>query len=79
MANVVNILNPQRVIVGGGVAQAGEWLLGPMRREIRRRSLDQPGATAEVVPAALGPDAGVIGAAWLLDRGAPGGEPGFVT
>lgn len=67
MANVVNILNPQRVIVGGGVAQAGEWLLGPMRREIRRRSLDQPGAMAEVVPAALGPDAGVIGAAWLLD------------
>ncbi len=62
-ANVVVLLAPERVVVGGGVAGAGELLLEPMRAELRRRVHIADAAGIQVVPAELGKWAGAIGAA----------------
>ena len=76
IANLVTVLWPERVVVGGGVAAAGEQLLGPLRRAVAAASPLVDPAAYEIVPAALGPAAGAIGAAlWARER-APGGGPG---
>ena len=55
---------------GGGAAEAWELFIGPMRDEIARRAYSEPAKRAKLVPAALGDDAGLLGAARLafLDR-----------
>ncbi|MEA2725072.1 MAG: glucokinase [Gemmatimonadales bacterium] len=63
VANLATILSPNRVIIGGGVARLGHWLLDPVRETLRRRCFAVPVERIEVVPAALGNDAGIIGAA----------------
>ena len=62
-ANVCASIGPQRVIIGGGVAQAGELLLAPIRRTIHERVFVMPVEQVEVVPSQLGDNAGVIGVA----------------
>jgi glucokinase len=62
LANVVLVLNPERVVIGGGLAQAGDLVLGPAREELHRRVRIATVRT-EVVPAELGYEAGAIGAA----------------
>ncbi|MEW6524770.1 MAG: ROK family protein [Bacillota bacterium] len=74
LAGVVNLLNPELIIVGGGVAAAGGLLLEPLRENIKRRALPHPAAMVEVAVAALGARAGVAGAgllAWDGVQGAP--------
>ncbi len=66
LANVVNLVNPRMVVLGGPIAQIGEPFLAPLRREVRRRALWDALAGLEIVPSALGDDAGVIGAAALF-------------
>jgi glucokinase len=61
LAGAVVLLWPQRIIVGGGLAAAGELLLGPLREELRARACVAP--EIDVLPAALGAGAGAIGAA----------------
>ena len=63
MANVIVVLNPERIVVGGGVADAGDLLLEPARRELRRRIRVAPLERIEIVRAELGYEAGSIGAA----------------
>jgi glucokinase len=63
VAGAVVLLWPQRVVVGGGVAAAGELLLGPLRDEVRRRACVAPVDEIQIVAAGLGPAAGAIGAA----------------
>jgi glucokinase len=69
IANLVTVLWPERVVVGGGVAAAGEQLFGPLRVAVAAAApLVDPGAY-QIVPAALGPAAGAIGAAlWAKER-----------
>ncbi|MEZ5077038.1 MAG: ROK family protein [Solirubrobacterales bacterium] len=62
LTSLANIFDPQMFVFGGGVMAAGELLLAPARRELRERALT-PMNEAEVVPAELGADAGMIGAA----------------
>jgi predicted NBD/HSP70 family sugar kinase len=62
-----NLLNPSAIVVGGGVAEAGELLLGPLRTALARELMPDMPAPA-VVPAALGYDAGVIGALALASE-----------
>ncbi len=62
IANAVNLIDPAVVVVGGGVTEMGEVLLAPLRRHYRGFVLD-PERQAAIVPAALGYDAGVVGAA----------------
>jgi glucokinase len=65
LASVVWILNPDTIVIGGGVANAGALLFDPIRREIRQRTLTIFHERLRVVPAALGNDAGIIGNAIL--------------
>jgi glucokinase len=72
VANVALVIGPQRVVAGGGVASAGEFLLGPARAELARRNRMMPPDRIEIVPAELGPQAGAIGAAlWGCLAGPP--------
>lgn len=71
IANIVTFLTPDRVVVGGGVAAAGEILFASIRAELDRRVLMTGSATVELVPAELGIWAGAIGAAI---HGAEAGE-----
>ena len=66
LAGLVNTFNPERIVIGGGVANAGAFLLNPIRRTIRERALDWPAKQVRVVRARLGNDAGIIGAATLV-------------
>ena len=69
LANCVLLLAPERIVVGGGVAGAGELLLEPIRAELRQRVRVAPVERVDVVPAELGPGAGAIGAAlWAAER-----------
>ncbi len=64
MGSLVNIFYPEVVVLGGGFgAAAGEFVLEPARKVMRREALAPAGETVRVVPAELGPLAGVIGAA----------------
>ena len=65
LAVLVNLLNPERIVIGGGVAGAGEWFLGPARIEGERRAWVESWAQCEGVPAGLGATAGAVGAALL--------------
>lgn len=63
LAGAVVLLWPERIVVGGGVAQAGEWVLGPLRQELARRACVAPVGRIEVRTAELGVYAGAVGAA----------------
>jgi glucokinase len=63
IANAVTIISPDRVIIGGGIAAAGDLLLAPIREELRRRVRTTSVDEVEVVTAELGTWAGAIGAA----------------
>ncbi|MBV9415889.1 MAG: ROK family transcriptional regulator [Solirubrobacterales bacterium] len=65
-AMLVNILNPELVVVGGDLASAGEVLLDPITAAIERHSVAPAASSARVVPGALGPRAEVLGAAALI-------------
>ena len=73
LAGAVVLLWPERVVVGGGVADAGELLLGPLRAELRRRACVAPVDRIDIVRAELGPHAGAVGAALWVSR-SPGGS-----
>lgn len=68
----VNAFNPEVVVVGGGVMAAGELLLGPARGVVAERALRPSREGVRIVPALLGEDAGMLGAATLaLDMAVP--------
>lgn len=63
VANLITIISPQMVVIGGGVAQAGELLFAPIRRTVQERVHVTPLEKVQIVPAELGTSAGFIGAA----------------
>lgn len=63
IVNLVNIFNPEMVIVGGGVAKMGDILLEPARQMVRERAYQLAADAVRIVPARLGDDSGVFGAA----------------
>jgi len=65
LTNVIWLVNPGRIVLGGGVSQAGERLFQYIRDTIRNRCEKTFWEKLEIVPAALGNDAGIIGAATL--------------
>lgn len=67
LASVVNLLNPEKIIVGGGVADAGDILLKPMTEALKKRAMKIAGSAVEIVPAQLGNTAGVIGSSLLIE------------
>jgi glucokinase len=70
LSSLANVFAPDVIVIGGGVSRAGELLIGPARDEMARRALPPMNET-KVALAALGPDAGMIGAAVMaLDEAA---------
>ncbi len=69
VSSLVNILDPDRVIIGGGVAQAGDYILEPIRSLLGRSVLCEASRTTPVVAAELGPFAAALGAAAMVRAG----------
>lgn len=65
VANLIHLFNPQRVIIGGGVSNAGPLLFDPIRETTRRRLMAIYRDTFDIVPSQLGDDVGLLGAAAL--------------
>lgn len=65
VASVLNLLNIERVVLGGGVMDAGELILNPIIHEARRRAFQPCFEATQIVAATLGPDSASIGAAML--------------
>jgi len=63
LANLVNIFNPELIVIGGGLSKMGGMLLKPARKMLRERAFRLPSDTVRVVRARLGNNAGIIGAA----------------
>ncbi len=74
IANIVNILNPEAVVIVGGVTRAGDYLFTPLRSEVRRRAFKSAERVCRIVPGELPETAGVIGAAGLFLCGRSDGE-----
>lgn len=65
LSSLINVFNPERIIIGGGVANAGKLIFDPMLKVIKERALPVSYQNVKVVKAKLGEDAGVVGAAML--------------
>ncbi|MDQ2974066.1 MAG: ROK family protein [Acidobacteriota bacterium] len=65
VASVINLLNIERIVLGGGVMQAGDLILKPIIQEAKRRAFQPCFEATQIVLAALGADAAIIGAAML--------------
>lgn len=68
IAYLVNLFNPEVVVIGGGIEQAGELLLGPVRKTVRSLAFEEPANTVKIVPSRLGDSAVALGAAALVLR-----------
>jgi glucokinase len=71
LCDVIWLLNPDRIVIGGGVAHAGEYLFGPIREVIEARTMKIFHEGLTIVPAKLGNDAGMIGSGALALEKAP--------
>ena len=65
VASVINLLNIERIVLGGGVMDAGDLILNPIIQEAKRRAFQPCFEATQIVAAALGTDAVAIGAAML--------------
>lgn len=87
VANLCNLLNPSRVVLGGDLAEAGELVLGPIRESVGRYAIPSAARQLSVLPGALGARAEVLGAlalvlsemgdSSLLDTALPTSTPAF--
>ncbi|WP_267242253.1 ROK family transcriptional regulator [Streptomyces sp. PR69] len=87
VANLCNLLNPSRVVLGGDLAEAGELVLGPIRDSVSRYAIPSAARQLSVAPGALGGRAEVLGAlalvlsemgdSTLLDSALQSGSPAF--
>jgi len=68
VANLINILNPDCVVIAGGVTRAGDHLFTPLKAEVRRRAFRSAADACVILPAALPETAGVIGAAGVFKK-----------
>lgn len=72
LTSIVNLFEPELVVLGGGVTRAGEQLLGPVRERVRGDAMKPAAAAAEIVQSALGDQVGVVGAAAIVHERAAG-------
>jgi glucokinase len=70
LAGLMNLLDPEVIVIGGGLgSDAGRLLLDPAERVARARALEPAASSVRIVPAELGEDAGMLGAAMLALEG----------
>lgn len=63
ITNIINILQPEAVVVGGGISNEGEYLLAPVREQVAKEVYTDKVPLPHIIKASLGNDAGIIGAA----------------
>ncbi len=68
IAYLINLFNPEVVIIGGGVETAGELFLGPIRQAVRGLAFEEPANAVKIIPSRLGDSAVALGAAALVLR-----------
>jgi N-acetylglucosamine repressor len=68
IATLVNLFNPQRIILGGPIGQMSQVMLPMLLEEVRKRALSYPLSAVQITPSALGADANAVGAAALVLR-----------
>ena len=73
LVDAIHLVCPDRIVIGGGLGKAGRWILGPIRRTVRARSM-RGLPSIPIVPARLGSAAGVIGAALLVEEAGAAGS-----
>ncbi len=66
LVNLIHILEPQRVLIGGGVSLAGDLIFDPIRETVRQHVMSPVFLDVEILPAALGVDVGLMGAVALV-------------
>jgi glucokinase len=74
LTSIVNVFEPEIVVVGGGVSRAGEQLLAPVRDWVREHAMEPAGRSVEIVASALGDHVGVVGAAAVVYEQAPSAD-----
>jgi len=67
IANIINFMDPEVIVLGGGVSKAGDFLVDAVSKEVRKYVLYKTLPSAEIKLATLGADAGIIGAAMLTE------------
>lgn len=65
LASLVNALNPEMVVIGGGVAAGWDLFIDPLREQVDQRAFPEPARRVQIVRAVCGDDAGLLGAARL--------------
>jgi glucokinase len=73
IANLLNIFNPDVVVLAGGVTQAGDTLFAPLRREVRKRAFPTAVEGCRIVPGSLPGTAGIVGAVATFKQQVLGG------
>ena len=68
LSGIVNLLNPECIIIGGGIANAHRFLLKTIHETIKKRAMKIPARAVRIVRAQLGSDAGIIGAKVLVEE-----------
>ena len=62
-ASMVNALNPERIILCGGMSKSGDLLYETVRKTVKENAFEVPAARCQILPAGLGNDSGVLGSA----------------
>jgi len=70
LANLINILNPETIVIGGGVVNGWSLFEKHMNHEVAARAFPIPAEQVKIVPAECGDDAGLLGAARLAFKAA---------
>jgi glucokinase len=68
VANLINLLNPQMIVIGGGIASAGDLILDPIRRTALACAVRSLSRTCKIVRAELGDNAGIFGGVALVQQ-----------
>jgi glucokinase len=66
LSGIVNFVNPDKIIIGGGMAEAGAVLFKPLGQKVRDRAMSIPARKVKILKAGLGKKAGLVGAAMLV-------------
>jgi glucokinase len=69
VTSIVNVFEPEVLVIGGGVSRTGEQLLGPLRERVRADAMGGAGELVKIVDSALGERVGVVGAAAIAHDG----------
>lgn len=74
LADLLNCLNPEKIVIGGGAAAAWDLFMPKLLEQVELRAYSEMAARAKIVPALLGDNAGILGAAKLAFESARAGS-----